>query len=84
MRGTRNFVPAIRYCAAGLLLLFSTASGVTAQVNTTEKEVPVQIRLKPDKNSIMLGEPLFLARSCASALAATIETVLAGRTVLRS
>ena len=61
MRGTRNFVPAIRYCAAGLLLLFSTASGATAQVNTTDKEAPVQIRLKPDKKTIMLGEPLFLS-----------------------
>jgi hypothetical protein len=59
--GIKILIPAVCYCGAGLLLLFSTASGVTAQVNTTNKDIPVQIRLTPDKNTIMLGEPLFFA-----------------------
>ena len=61
MSGSKSLMPAIRYCAAGVLLLFLTAPGVTAQVNTADKGVPVQIRLTPDKKAIMLGEPLFLS-----------------------
>lgn len=60
MSGIKRFVPAICCCAAALFLILSAASDVTAQVNT-DKEVPVQIRLIPDKKTIMLGEPLFIS-----------------------
>jgi hypothetical protein len=59
--GIKSFLQALHDCLAALILLFLTASGVTAQANTTDKDVPVQIRLTPDKNTIMLGEPLFLS-----------------------
>ena len=52
---------AIRYCAISLFLVLSSNSVVTAQVDGTNQYVPVQIRLKPDKKTIMLGEPLFIA-----------------------
>ena len=61
MSGIKSFLQALHDCLAALILLFLTASAVTAQVNTTDKDVPVQIRLTPDKNTIMLGEPLFFA-----------------------
>lgn len=60
MSGIKSFLQAPRYCLTGLLLLFSTAAGVTAQVNP-DKDAPVQIRLTPDKKTIMLGEPLFFS-----------------------
>jgi HEAT repeats len=50
---------ALRSCVVSLLVLLSS-SGVTAQVEVTNQEVPIQIRLKPDKKSIMLGEALFV------------------------
>ncbi|HEX5835738.1 MAG TPA: HEAT repeat domain-containing protein [Pyrinomonadaceae bacterium] len=61
MSGIKNFVPAIRCCVAAVFLLLATAPAVIAQVNTTALDVPVEIRLTPDKNTIMVGEPLFLA-----------------------
>ena len=61
MSGIKNFVPAMRYCVAAVFLLLATAPAVIAQVNTTAIDVPVEIRLTPDKNTIMVGEPLFLA-----------------------
>ena len=38
-----------------LLVAISNSSSLVAQ------EVPVQIHLKPDKKTIMLGEPMFIA-----------------------
>lgn len=61
MSGIKSLIPAIRYCVVGLFLLFLTAAGVRAQVNTTENDIPVQTRLTPDKKTIMLGEPLFFS-----------------------
>ena len=54
----QSLVNAFRYCAVSLVLLLNS-SGVPAQVEETNKDVPIQIRLKPDKKTIMLGEPLF-------------------------
>lgn len=61
MSGRRRFMNSIRYCTVSLLVLLSNISGVAAQVEATNQDVPIQVRLKPDKNTIMLGEPLFLA-----------------------
>ncbi len=61
MTGIKGFLQAILCCAAGLCFLFAIASGVSAQVNATDKDVPIQIRLTPDKKTIMLGEPLFFS-----------------------
>ena len=61
MSGIRSLVPVIRFGLAGLLLMLASAFGVAAQVNTTDKDVPVQIRLNPEKKTVMLGEPLFIA-----------------------
>ena len=43
------------------VLLVSLCSAVNAQDVAPTQDVPVQIRLKPDKNTIMLGEPLFIS-----------------------
>lgn len=56
----QSCVNAFRYWALALLLLLNS-SGVAAQVEETNKDVPIQIRLKPDKKTIMLGEPAFFA-----------------------
>jgi hypothetical protein len=61
MNPTHRFVHAIQYCVAGLFLLLATSSNLSAQVETPNNEVPVQITLKPDKKTIMLGEPMFIA-----------------------
>ena len=61
MSGPQNFVNKIRYCALSLLVLLSTSSGLTAPVEATNQDVPIQIRLKPDKKTLMLGEPLFFS-----------------------
>lgn len=50
-----------RYSAVCLLLLLATSRAITAQADTTNQEAPVQIRLKLDKDTIMLGEPLFIS-----------------------
>jgi HEAT repeats len=56
-----NFIRAIQYSAACLFLaLFSTPT-LHARVDLTNQDVPVDIRLRPDKKTIMLGEPLFVA-----------------------
>ena len=47
------------YAVVGLLL--SSYSSVTAQVEATNKDVPLEVRLNPDKKTIMLGEPLFIS-----------------------
>ena len=57
MRATTKIVHAIHYFAVGLCLLLSDSLTATAQVDETYTEAPVQIRLKPDKTTIMLGEP---------------------------
>jgi hypothetical protein len=49
------------HCVLCLFVAISNISNVTAQVVTTDKEVPVRISLKPDKKTIMLGEPMFIA-----------------------
>lgn len=56
-----DLVCVIRYCAVSLFLLLTAGSVVTAQVAATNQDIPIQIRLKPDKKEIMLGEPLFIA-----------------------
>ena len=52
---------AIRLCTVILLLFVSNSSVVTAQVNGTTQDVPIQIRLIPDKTNIMLAESLFFS-----------------------
>jgi HEAT repeats len=51
----------IRYCAVCLFLLLSNSLAVNAQVDVTNQHVPMQVSLKPDKKTIMLGEPLFFS-----------------------
>lgn len=58
MAETTSLMLSLRYC---LIYLLALAGSVAAQVPQTDNEVPIQINLKPDKNTIMLGEPLFLA-----------------------
>lgn len=61
MSRLESFARPLGYCAVSLFLLVTTGSGVTAQVEATNQEAPVQIRLTPDKNTIMSGEPLFIS-----------------------
>lgn len=61
MNPTHRFMYAIQYCVVCLFLLLATSSNLTAQVETLNSDVPVQITLKPDKKTIMLGEPMFIA-----------------------
>lgn len=58
MAKTTILMFALRYCFIGLLAL---AGSVAAQVPLTNAGAPIQINLKPDKSTVMLGEPLFLA-----------------------
>ncbi len=44
-----------------LFLLLFNAVSVMAQVDAGASEVPVRITLRPDKETIMLGEPLFFS-----------------------
>ena len=44
-----------------LFLLLFNAVSVRAQVDAGASEVPVRITLRPDKETIMLGEPLFFS-----------------------
>lgn len=53
-----SFARVLGYGVVGLLL--SSYSSVTAQVEATNKDVPLEVRLNPDKKTIMLGEPLFV------------------------
>ena len=55
-----TFLNVIRYCGVSLLLLLSNSSAL-AQVDKENTEVPVRITLRPDKETIMLGEPLFIS-----------------------
>jgi len=52
---------AIQHCVLFLFVLLLTTSSLAAQVETPNNEMPVQITLKPDKKTIMLGEPMFIA-----------------------
>lgn len=61
MSYSRKFLNTIQYFAVCLVLLFSCSAAVTAQVEEKNQDVPVRITLKPDKKTIMLGEPLFFA-----------------------
>src|ERR1700754_1615869 len=45
------------YGVVGFLL----SSSVAAQVAATDKDVPIEVRLNPDKKTLMIGEPLFVA-----------------------
>ena len=56
MNRIKSFALAIQCC----LLLLCTGAIVSAQVDETNNLVPVEIRLKPDKQTYMLGEPLFI------------------------
>lgn len=56
-----SFTRTLGYCAVSLFMLLTACFSVTAQVEAPDKEVPIQIRLNPDKKTIMLGEPLFIA-----------------------
>ena len=51
----------IRYGVISLFLLLSHPQFVTSQVVGPTPDVPIQIRLKAEKDTIMLGEPLFIA-----------------------
>jgi hypothetical protein len=42
-------------------LLAASGSSVTAQVDQTNSDVPIQVRLTPDKKTVLLGEPLFVS-----------------------
>jgi hypothetical protein len=55
-----TFLNVVRYCGVSLFLLFNCSS-VLAQVDAENKDVPVRISLRPDKETIMLGEPMFIA-----------------------
>lgn len=54
-----NFARVLGYGVIGLLI--SSFSSVSAQVEPTRKEAQVEVRLNPDKKTIMLGEPLFVS-----------------------
>jgi hypothetical protein len=41
--------------------LLATSRAITAQADATNQEAPVQLRLKLDKDTIMLGEPLYIS-----------------------
>ena len=61
MNNSRKFLTTIQCFAVSLVLLLSCSAVVTAQVEEKNQDVPVRIALKPDKKTIMLGEPLFFA-----------------------
>jgi len=60
MNPTHRSPDAVRYCAASLILLLFSFS-VMAQVDAGNKEFAIRISLRPYKETIMLGEPLFIA-----------------------
>jgi len=59
--GRLSFAHITRYSAVCLLLLLATSRVVTAQADAMNQEAPVQLRLKLDKDTIMLGEPLYIS-----------------------
>lgn len=61
MNRTHRFLNAGRYFPLTLVLLLTAALSVMAQDEEKPQEAPVRVSLKPDKETIMLGEPLFIA-----------------------
>ncbi|HEU0252917.1 MAG TPA: HEAT repeat domain-containing protein [Pyrinomonadaceae bacterium] len=61
MSHSRKFLKTTQCFAVCLVLMFSCSASVTAQLEGKNQDVPVRITLKPDKKTIMLGEPLFFA-----------------------
>jgi len=51
---------ALAYCLFTLFCVPSSATGVSGQTADAPKDVRIEISLKPDKQTIMLGEPMFL------------------------
>lgn len=60
MNRTHMFLNVVRYCGVSVFLLFNSLS-VWAQADPKDNDVPVKITLRPDKETIMLGEPLYIA-----------------------
>lgn len=60
MNRTHRFLNAGRFCCVCLVLLLFTSVSVRAQDEARTQEAPVRISLKLDKETIMLGEPLFI------------------------
>jgi len=61
MNGSRSLMSALRVSAAFVFLALCSVTNVHAQVDTPSGDAPVAISLTPDKKTIMLGEPLYLA-----------------------
>ena len=61
MNRTDRFLNAGRYCQLGLVLLLLAGQSVMAQDEARTQFAPVRVNLKLDKETIMLGEPMFIA-----------------------
>lgn len=61
MNRTHAFLKAGGFCQVALVLLLFTSLSAVAQEEATTGEVPVRLSLKPDQETIMLGEPMFIA-----------------------
>jgi len=61
MNRTHRFLNAGRFFLLTLVLLLFAGLSVMAQDEEKPQEAPVRVSLKPDKETIMLGEPLFIA-----------------------
>jgi hypothetical protein len=61
MNRTHKFLNAGRFCCVSLVLLLFAGLSVMAQDEARTQEAPVRVSLKLDKETIMLGEPMFIA-----------------------